>query len=383
MAPSATPAPAPAPPAPRSFLRRHGLKLAASALITSGLIWTVEKGGLKLVPEGGDFGAVHPWAVIAYFPLLAAMMWFRSVRWRFLLGPLVRVPPRTLFAISSVGFAAILIMPFRIGELVRPYLLAAREQDRRPGPSLSLAAAASSIVAERVIDGLFLSVVLALVLLLVPTVSPLPERVVGLPISAAAVRESGFVMLAVFSAAFAAIAVFYFARGFARRATEAIFGRISPALARFLGGTAERLADGLHVFRGGRQLVGFLLETSIYWAFNALGMWVLAVGCGVVHADGSRLTFPEACGLMGMLGCAILIPGPPGLLGVFQVGIYAALTLYCPPRVVIGAGAAYVFLLYLSQVVFIVGTGAWGLWAEGGQRRLRQTLGAPGLSEPA
>ena len=41
---------------------------------------------------------------------------------------------------------------------------------------------------------------------------------------------------------------------------------------------------------------------------------------------------------MGMLGCAILIPGPPGLLGVFQAGIYAGMTMYYPTNVVVGAG---------------------------------------------
>ena len=51
-------------------------------------------------------------------------------------------------------------------------------------------------------------------------------------------------------------------------------------------------------------------------------MWVLAWGCGVVHANGSAPTLGESLGLMGMLGCAILIPGPPGMLGVFQAGIY-------------------------------------------------------------
>ena len=59
-------------------------------------------------------------------------------------------------------------------------------------------------------------------------------------------------------------------------------------------------------------------------------MWLLAWGCGVVHADGSAITFGEACALMGMLGCTILIPGPPGLLGVFQAGIYAGMTMYFP-----------------------------------------------------
>jgi glycosyltransferase 2 family protein len=198
--------------------------------------------------------------------------------------------------------------------------------------------------------------------------------VVGLPFSVAYVRGMGFVMLAVFSIALVTIAVFYFARGFAQRATRAVIGKLSPKLADKLAGIAGGLADGLHVFGRGRDALGFLVETAAYWALNALGMWVLAIACGVTHGDGSAITFPEAVALMGMLSCTILIPGPPGLLGVFQAGIYAGMSMYFPTEIVIGPGAAFVFLLYASQVLTTIATGAWGVWYEGGTQRLRSAL---------
>jgi glycosyltransferase 2 family protein len=92
-------------------------------------------------------------------------------------------------------------------------------------------------------------------------------------------------------------------------------------------------------------------------------MLVLAWGCGVVHADGSGPTLGEAFGLMGLLGCAILIPGPPGMLGVFQAGIYSGMTMFYPTSVVIGPGAAYVFLMYACQLTFTVAAGAVALLA--------------------
>ena len=64
---------------------------------------------------------------------------------------------------------------------------------------------------------------------------------------------------------------------------------------------------------------------------------------------------------MGMLGCTILIPGPPGLLGVFQAGIYAGMTMYFPTHVVTGAGSAFVFLLYAVQLVWTIGAAAFFL----------------------
>ena len=369
------------------FLKRHRGKLVASLIITLGLWLMLHKGGLKIVPEGGDFQHVRWWTLPAYFVSLLAFAWFRSTRWRFLLRGVADVPKKRLFWVSAIGFAAILLMPFRLGEFVRPYLIRTPVEPgsrRAGGPvarPISLTAATSTIVAERVIDAFYLSIVLALALVFVPTVQPLPDKVVGIPVSVEYVRMSGFAMLPVFGAAFATIAVFYFARAWAHRTTFLVVGKLSRPLAEKLAGMAEKFADGLHVFGRGREALGFFIETTLYWGLNAGGMWFLAWGCGVVHADGSAPTFGEACALMGMLGCAILIPGPPGLLGVFQAGIYAGMTMYYPIQVVVGAGAAYVFLMYASQVVFQLVCGALGLVAvRGGLKTLEEAdavVGAP------
>jgi uncharacterized protein (TIRG00374 family) len=364
-------------PRPRGFLRRHAVKLVASLVITCGVLYTARRGGLKLVPEGTDFKGVRWWTVAAYFAILLVMTWFRGIRWRFLLRSIAEVPKARVFAVSCVGFAAILLMPFRIGEIVRPYMIRTRPNQRRPGSrAITLTAAASSVIAERIVDALYLSIVLALALLFVPTIHPLPQKVVGIPVSVEHVRMSGYAMLGISCVAFATIAVFYGARSWAHKATLLVVGKISRPLAERLVTAFEKLADGLHIFGRGKDALGFFVETSAYWASNALGLWLLAWGSGVVHVDGSAATFGEACAIMGMVGCAVLVPGPPGLLGVFQAGIYAGMTMYYPTDMVVGPGAAYVFLVYGSQVILQVLLGGWGLWYEGGRRGLRGGLQA-------
>ena len=351
---------------PGGCLARHGLKLLASAVITCGIVFTAHKGGLKILPEGGDFDHVRSWTIPVYFASLLAMTWFRAVRWRFLLRPIAEVPRKRLFTVSCIGFAAILLIPFRIGEFVRPYLIRTPGGGRPGEKPITLTAATSSVVAERIVDGLYLSIVLALALVFVPTVQPLPDKVVGIPVTVAHVRMSGYAMLVLFGLLFTTIAVFYFARSWAHRMTLAVVGKVSIPLAERLARMAENFADGLHVFSRGKDAFGFFVETSAYWLINACGMWLVAWGSGVVHADGSAPGFGEACAMMGMLGCAIFIPGPPGMLGVFQAGIYAGMTMFYPTSIVTGPGAAYVFLLYASQVVCQLGLGGLSLWLERG-----------------
>lgn len=332
-------------PPHHGLLRRHWLKLVASAFITYFIVTTVRHAGLGFVPNTADLARVKWWTLPAYVGTLAFMFYFRSVRWRFLLRNIADVPRRRLLAVSCIGFAAILALPLRIGEFVRPYMI--REKGK-----VSLTAATSTVLGERIIDGLYLSIVLAVALILVPVKQPLDARVGNLAITVGEVRMYGFAMLALFTTAFSVIAIFYFARTWAHRATIAIVGRVSMKLAEKLAGTFEKFATGLAFLGRGRDTAGFLFETTLYWGANAAGMWLLAWGCGVVHPDGTSISFGEVCAIMGMLGATILIPGPPGMVGVFQAGMYAGMAMYFTRDMYNGPGEAYVFLLFVTQVVW-------------------------------
>lgn len=368
---------------PPSFWRLHGLKLIASALITVTLVSLLRNAGMQFIPDAACFASVRWWTVPLYVLSLVAMNYFRATRWRYLLRAVADVPRRKLVAVSWIGFAAILLMPFRIGEFVRPYMLRSAGKTDASGKTVGaipVSTATGSVVAERVVDGLFLSLVLLVALLTVPTVHPLPDTVVGLHIPVERVRQAGFSMPILFGVAMIVIAVFYWARAFAHRATLAVFGIVSKPLAERLAKMAENLADGLHFLGKPRDAIPFLWETTLYWGFNALGMWILAWGCGVTHTDGSIVTYGEACALMGMLGISILIPGPPGMLGPFQLGIYAGMTMYFSTHTVVTEGAAYVFLLYVVQFVWTV-AGAL-IFLVGDRQALRALEEAEGIIPP-
>lgn len=356
------------------FIRRHAVKLVASAVITAALLYTLKKAGLQLWPPASAFSQVKWWTVPAYLVTFIAVSYFRATRWRFLLRSFADVPLRKVITASWVGFAAILVFPFRMGEVVRPYMV--REKGK-----VSLTRATGSVVGERVVDGLFLTVVLAIALLVVPTRNPMDQRIPGLPtVTVGYVRHASFVMLGFFAAVFACIALYYFARGFAEKLTHATLGLVSKKLANKVAETAIKLGEGLHFLGRRRDALPFLAETTAYWGLNALGMWLLAYGCGVTHADGSQLTFLEACALMGTLGVTILIPGPPFLLGTFQAGIIAGLGMYCSAETLAGPGIAYASLMFALQFAWTALAGGLSLVGGGNKGAALSALedeGAP------
>jgi glycosyltransferase 2 family protein len=321
-----------------SVFQRHWLKLVASLILGGGIAWLLLRGGLPLVPPASAFASLRPWTVAAYVATLVLVHFLRAIRWRHLLRPLGHASARAVIAVSWIAFGAILLSPFRSGEIVRPYLISKRSDIR-------IWEATGTVGAERVIDGLILSLMLFTGLQLATPLSPLPDHVGNLKFAAADVPKAAYGALAVFMVAFALMGTFFFARSFARRATFAVVGLVSKGLAERLAGIVERVADGLRFLPSARNLVPFLAETLAYWAVNALGVQLLAWGTGL-----AGITLAQAAVTVGCLGVGILVPAGPGYFGAFQLSTYMALAMYFPEAVLTGPGAAFVFFLYACQV---------------------------------
>lgn len=100
-------------------------------------------------------GLIDELAEANYFYLIPAVavyfvgVWFRALRWQFLLNPLRYFPVMRLYPVVVIGYAANNLLPMRLGELVRSYYLARKED-------FSASSALGSVAVERVFDGLTL-----------------------------------------------------------------------------------------------------------------------------------------------------------------------------------------------------------------------------------
>ena len=336
--PGANGAPRGASPA-KSWLRRHRAKLFASLLIGGAFAWVLHAGALPLIPDDNAFSAVRWWTVPGYVAVWIVVHLIRAGRWHWLLAPIQRVPLRTILPVAFIGFAAIFLLPFRTGEAVRPVLM------HRTG-KVSGWAATGTVAAERVIDGLCLSLLLFVALQMATPLDPLPNRIGELPVPTAVIPGAVYGALTMFAAAFVVMGLFYWRRRWARSATLKVVGVVSPALARWLAERVETVADGLRFLPQWRYAVPFTLATLAYWLTNVGSAWLLAKGCGF-----DSISFTQATVVLGVIGLGILLPGAPGFFGAFQMGAYAGFAMYFAARDVIGAGAAFVFIAYVCQAL--------------------------------
>lgn len=316
-----------------TFLRRIGPKLLLSMGIGLVIAGVAARNGLPLLPPRSALAAVQPWTVPVYAVLVLVTQWVRATRWRFLIEPVKKVPLAEVIQLNWIGFFAIFALPFRIGEVARPALTKLRH-------GIPVSAGVGTIAVERVIDGIITSLCVAFALWVVPmrpTEDPIARHLPAYGIAA----------LTVFVSAFCALFLFLWQRELAARLVRAVFGLVSNRLAELLASKVGSIADGLRVLANGRLAAGFMFETLVYWTLNAFAMWVLAVGCGL------PITFPHAVAIMGVLAIGILLPAGPGMFGSFQLAVSAGLSCYVDPRLIGGAGSAYVFLLYLVQATVV------------------------------
>jgi uncharacterized membrane protein YbhN (UPF0104 family) len=284
----------------------------------------------------------------AYFGLLIVVHVCRSLRWNHLLAPLgVRVPAGPLLAISSVGFMAILALPARLGEFVRPGLL-------RKGWYLSAWAALGTVAVERIIDGLVISLL-----------------VFGAFFAHRGPGSPAWMMLTAYGALalFATALVFLV---FALRRPEptvrfcltlSLLPRFAPRLAAAIEHWLLDTIRGFAALKDVKNLVLFLIWTTAYWTLNGLGVWVLA------QAFDLPLPLVGAYATMGLLGVGLMLPNSPGLVGQFQWFTLLGLSLYLgfdpresPPHTGLYTLAfAFAFTQYLLQVVWYVAMGVLGL----------------------
>jgi hypothetical protein len=352
------------------ILRRFATRFVISLAIGGGLFYLAFRG---LRPEDlwdafrqADYRWIGP-----FFLTLAGVQLFRSWRWQFLLQPIIARPPGLwrLLMVSSVGFAAIMLLPLRLGEFVRPFLIADPRDDGTRGPAqgspgagepsahtgrdgqrLRMSAALGTIAVERAVDGLLVSLFLFGSFLLLGDRPGAPGWMMPTAYTALAVFGAATVFLAtglrwprqVVTAALALSGVSLLARRFGGRAA-----RLRDRLEDLLGG----LISGFAALSDAGCLLRFVTASLIYWFFNGLGFFVLA------QAFHLELSLVDAFALCGMVAIGIILPAGPGLVGNFHEFGKFGLQLSLPAAVIAGPGMAFVVLIHGLHFVWYVGLG--------------------------
>jgi len=261
---------------------------------------------------------------------------FRVFRWQILLAPLKRgIGFRGMFAAVIVGYMTTWVVPGRLGELVRPMLVSARE-------GIALGPAVGSVVADRVLDLVSVALVFALGL----WVTPLPGEAVG----HATLMKTAAVLLTIAGVGLLVSMVVMSVYGdrlgpwFSRR------GRVL----RWLGRALVSLAHGAGALRSLRATLAALVLGLAAWLTIVLGTWIC------IRSAGADVSFGAVMVILPMLVLGVAVPTPGGA-GSYHGAMKAGLVLFGVPAVsAVSAG----LLTHVVITIPIIVVGVAMLWTE-------------------
>ncbi|MBL8950540.1 MAG: flippase-like domain-containing protein [Myxococcaceae bacterium] len=269
------------------------------------------------------------WLMLPYIGVLFGIHFARTIRWGALLSGIEKVKFGPLNEASAIGFMMLLVLPFRLGEFARPFLIAERSTIRR-------SAAMTTVVLERIVDGIVIAVLLRVLLLFVPDSAN----------SMGIVTAGANIMFAVFGSGFVFLLVARWQHDRTVRALRAVFGLVSPRVAEKVVYIVDGFVGALKQLPDAKNFAVFILATAAYWVLNGWGMSLFASAFDGVD----QLTFFQGYVVLSVLVCGLMIPAAPGSAGTFHAAITLALGLFLPADVVNGPGIAYANVLWLVQM---------------------------------
>jgi uncharacterized protein (TIRG00374 family) len=260
--------------------------------------------GVDLRAALSTFSTLHFLYLAPVTIVLLAAFVVRALRWRYLLLSVKVLPVHSLFASTMVGFMANNILPFRAGELVRAYSLARSEQ-------VSVTSAVATLIVERLLDGLVISMFMVVLLFSFP----LPDWLV---------KINDFLLILYGGALVAGGGAVWLGRrtnGIDFLSTYVpVWGR-----ERFRQ-IAENFTAGLQSFHNGKQILWISILSLSHWLLIGGYYYLLFQACDL------QLSFSAALVVLVVITLGIMLPTAPGFVGTFQYFTVFALSLFSIPK---------------------------------------------------
>ena len=282
------------------------LRVVAIAAIAACLWFFVR--GMEWNKLGHELAGATLWPIAIAMGLNFTCLFGKALCWRIMLAPRYIVSLARLFRYTIAAFAASVIAPARAGEVLRLWTL-----KRRDG--VPVAESAAVAVAEKLLDGVTMLILVA----------PVPWLLPGLP---------AWVGRAMFACAVLAVVLFI--------VVYVAVGRIGDGtprswLARFVG--------GMHVVRSPQRLIASMASLFLTW-FADFGMVTL-----IAYAVGIPMPLPAGLLVLFTLNLTIAIPSTPAQVGALEVGVLAAMKLLHVPD---EPALAFALLYHAIQVIPLI-----------------------------
>jgi glycosyltransferase 2 family protein len=289
------------------------------------------------------------WAVV----LVPVSFAVRAYRWQIILGPASAVGFWQAYHPLMIGFMLNCILPGRIGEIARPFILKKKE-------GVAFTTGLATVAAERVFDVLMLIALFAVVMTFVE-IDPDLELAFGdlrlnretlMAVSTGMVRLCGVLIAGIglvsvkktrdlmVRLVLACPDLFFFVKPPGRE-------KIRQRLCLPLVGMLENIASGFEMVKQPRQLVVCLALSALVWGLGTLSYYLTALA-----APELGRSYGEISAVMVIICFFIALPSVPGFWGIWEAGGVFALALFGVPAKEAAGFALASHVIQMFPVIF-------------------------------
>jgi len=237
-----------------------------------------------------------------------ASYFLRAVRWHYLLISEKRIPLSSLYPATIIGYMANNLLPARLGEFVRAYILAQREQLETP-----------SVFASLVIDRLFDGLTVLLMLLVTLFTLQLPQ---GMADAGTALKLGGMitfllycgVLLFLFLLKRQTMRTLSFVRKLLKPFPQRVTDRSIPMLGSFIA--------GIRMSSKGGHIAAVLVSSVMIWTFAVIPVDLILQGFNI------HLPITASMFIMVLLVFAVMVPASPGFIGTYHYACFKGLSVF-------------------------------------------------------
>jgi len=259
----------------------------------------------------------------------------RAIRWRFMLNNDIGLAPT--FHIQNIGYLVNNFLPLRLGDVAQAVLIGSV-------PPVTISRGLSTVVVTRILDMLFMVILLPFTLAAVDVV---PVQVQETALFVGVLTSTAVIMLIIAANQ----------RPLARRMSTAVFSRIGRLHTETWVQRVDDLLAGLSSLTSLKSGLILLVTTVLTW------LPIIAA----YYFGLTAVNLTPTLAMAGFVVCAaalsVAAPSSPGQIGVFHAGvIFALTTILGQPE---GPAASFAFLYHAINLTTTTLLGIIGLLATG------------------
>jgi len=266
----------------------------------------------------------------------------RAVRWHYLVLPLKKAAPRNLLSATIICYMANNLLPARLGEFIRAYLLAEKE-------NLEASSVFATLVLDRLFDGFSVLIILLITFFTVRLPSGMENVQRGLV-------TGGYVTFALY------VTVIIFLV-FLKRRTATTLSFTSKLLKPFPAKVSDKVIPVLGSFISGIRLTSNPKELFALMFSSAL-IWGTAVWPVDLLLKSFRIYLPLAASMfiLVFLVFAVMVPASPGYIGTYHAACMYGLMAFNVPKELALSVAIVIHSINFFPIILV---GFFFLWKDG------------------